>query len=245
MYVPPALRNENINLKIENLCDEFFHIEAIPEVNMKETCTECNKCRRKSVTCVLRLCNSTDECIYDKIYKNKSTDKERFAIHAESFIVSDTQLRKKLSSNQKLHLYLTYQPCHFSGGHFRVRNISCTELLIQFYEKVLQPFGIQVTIHFSYLYRAHWEQISPKYDQMILNSIEGIKLTKRFFKLRVMTREDYLLLTQYCSEQEKTKFFDGYYDGILEERNPLITFFQNVIDGYDTHPEYMCDVCSE
>ena len=240
MYVPPALRDIDDSQKIQNLCDEFLHIEAIPECKILEMCSQCNMCTRKSVTCVLRLCDNEGICVYDKVYKNKH-ENNRSAIHAESFILTDANLRKHISFNQTLHLYLTYQPCHYSGGHHKVKNISCTEILIHFYQKVLKHYNIEVIIHFSYLYRAHWKNTLPVYTSMINNSIIGIQLLKQFFILKIMTIEDFRLLTQYCCNHEKNKFFSGDYDIILKKRGKVVDYFQNFIDTFEKN--CICQDC--
>ena len=85
-----------------------------------------------------------------------------------------------------MNIYLTYQPCHFSGGHYRKSNNSCTESLIQYYNNVLKPYSISANIRFGYLYRAHWTE-SPKYVIMIKNAQEGIKLLREYFDLDIIS----------------------------------------------------------
>ena len=59
-------------------------------------------------------------------------------MHAEKFLLSDPKLSAALNgmpqAGGRLILYLTYQPCHHSGGHKKrgmgEHGTSCTELLV-------------------------------------------------------------------------------------------------------------------
>lgn len=219
MYVPPTLRI-NENQKIENLCDEFLHVDETPEANVTGFCIGC-KCIRKSVTCIARLLEG-DEEVYSCVYKNKSIDKSS-AVHAEMFMMYDTKLRDSFKHGQKLEIYLTFQPCHFSGGHYKHNNISCTESLLQFHEKVLAPFDIQVTIYFGYIYRAHW--INAKYDPMIQNAINGIRLLQSKFTLKPL--EHINVLYKFCDEQVQNQWDRGEFVELLLRRKELVNFMKH------------------
>ena len=60
----------------------------------------------------------------------------------------------------KLHLFLTYQPCHFSSGHVKnygkPATTSCTQRLLRWSEQFLMPHGCELHVGVSGVYRAHW-----------------------------------------------------------------------------------------
>eukprot|EP01052_Picozoa_sp_SAG31_P015196 SAG31_NODE_970_length_10676_cov_12.566985_3_plen_628_part_00 len=116
-------------------------------------------------------------------YQNCWRGGEKTNYHAEQFMLEDADLAARLEhakSRQKeqeqqgdaatpgnshairrrevrLTIYLTYQPCHFSGGH--VKNIgkavttSCTNRLLLWSRAVLQPAGVTLVIRLAKLYR--------------------------------------------------------------------------------------------
>lgn len=230
MYVPPTFRSrQNRDLTISNLCDEFLHIEETPEADLCQVCVECNCCVRKSVTCVSIVKDKDDKTVYGKVYKNELFSSSQFARHAEMFFISDTDLRDILDHDQVITLYLTYQPCHFSGGHYKTNHISCTESLQYFHEKVLKPFNICVKIRFAYLYRAHWRSQDTKYDQMIMNANIGLKILIDNFDVNVLKYCDLLQLVPYFSAETKNKWDVGYFDKLIAERKSLEDFISNYI----------------
>ena len=222
MYVAPAFRNE-IHLEITNLCDEFLHIDETPEANIGFVCAGCN-CIRKSVTCV-GILSQNDEQIYSCVYKNKVIE-DGSAIHAEMFLIGDPMLRSKLKENQVLTLYLTFQPCHFSGGHKKTSSISCTEALQQFYKKTLQALNINLVIKFAYIYRAHWIQTPVRYIPLIENARCGLKILRTFADVKIIDETDYKILYNFCDAKTKNAWDCGHYDDLLNKRLELIIFMK-------------------
>tara|TARA_Y100000746_G_C15466857_1_gene434366 strand:+ start:629 stop:1354 length:726 start_codon:yes stop_codon:yes gene_type:complete len=229
MYIPPILRNTlNKDIPtIENLCDEFLHIDDTPEANVCHCCSENNTCVRKSVTCVVILKKDEDE-IYSKVYKNKSFQ-DAPAIHAEIFVISDQELKSKLDYNQSLCMYLTFQPCHYSGGHNRVKKGSCTESIQRYYLNVLKPFNISLHIKFAYLYRAHWIDIDPKYTIMIENAKKGLKILSSFAKISVIDSDDINILKKFCNHDTQKKLNSGHYDTLILNRSKIVRFIENFL----------------
>jgi hypothetical protein len=227
MYVPPSLRC-NGKQSITDFCDEFLHIDETPEANVPEFCIKCEKacdrCKRKSVTCVAIL-EKDEKTIYQSIYKNRPAN-TRNAIHAEVFMIYDEELRKKLDFNQTLTLYLTFQPCHFSGGHYKAKQNSCTEALLQFQDKILKPLDINLCIKFSYMYRAHWIMESDQYDEMIENAKRGLRLLKENCDVKIMTEIDFLRM----KEISKSDITDNDLKNVMKYRKPLQYFLENTLE---------------
>jgi len=225
MYVPPHLRNTSSDF-ITNVCDEFLHIDDTPEASISKCCV-CQNCIRKSVTCIAQLTEDGNE-VYSNVYKNKQSNVTS-AIHAEIFMIHDTKLRNSLRNNQSLTLYLTFQPCHFSGGHYKKNQISCTESIIHFYEKVLSPLNINLVIKFSYIYRAHWIYVNPKYSDMIYNAMEGLLLLRQCAKLDVIEESDLHIIYKFCDDSEKKKWDKGLFNELIFQRKELNVFMKQFI----------------
>tara|TARA_B100001741_G_C16554523_1_gene601661 strand:- start:3016 stop:3702 length:687 start_codon:yes stop_codon:yes gene_type:complete len=225
MYVAPALRNE-VHLQITNLCDEFFHIDDTPEAKIQSFCVGCN-CIRKSVTCVATLSQNNNQ-VYSCVYKNKVIE-DGSAIHAEMFLIGDTTLRSKLNQDQVLTLYLTFQPCHFSGGHRKISSTSCTEALRQFYYKTLEPLNIELIVKFGYIYRAHWIKTPLRYMPMIENARSGLKILKTFANVQIIDERDYKTLYNFCDDTNKKAWNNGEFDDLFNKRIELVLFMKDFL----------------
>lgn len=236
MYIPPSLRC-TLSHEITNLCDEYFHIDETPEASVPVFCINSSCCIRKSVTCIVYLTNRLGDFIYSKVYKNKHID-ESYAVHAEMFMIYDNYLREKLQKNQTLTLYLTYQPCHFSGGKIKHSQLSCTKSIEQFYEKILQPLNISLVIKFAYIYRAHWMNAPFRFQNMIQNAVEGLHILKKCAKLEIIDKDDWPIIYHHCSEQVKKEWDEGKYDLLLQERKKLTLFIKSFLENI-----YKGDVC--
>lgn len=223
--------------KITNLCDEFLHIDETPEADICQTCAECDCCSRKSVTCIAQLTENQKE-VYSNIYKNKIIKEDVGAIHAEMFVIYDRQLRDKLAQNQTLVLYLTYQPCHFSGGHHKTNHISCTAALLHFFNKVLAPLNINLVVKISYIYRAHWVHVDHKYSNMISNAITGLQLLSTFATIKAIEGEDYDTLYRFCDENTKQKWKSGKYMSLIKKRKTMEFFIKQFLKDLECHSEF-------
>ncbi len=226
MYVPPTLRQVH-DEKITNLCDEFLHIDETPEAHITKLCVS-HQCRRKSVTCIARILEQNEE-IYVGIYKNDAIH-QRNSIHAEIFMTVDTVLRQHLKENRQLIMYLTFQPCHFSGGHRRQSHKSCTEHLIQFYLKNLKPLNMSLIIKIGYIYRAHWT-MEPQYYSMIQNAIVGLKMLLQYFKIEVIGDGDMEFLLKCSDEKVQKKWNNGDYLELMRKRKSLESFMTQFIES--------------
>ena len=109
---------------------------------------------------------------------------------------------------RRLVLYLTYQPCHHSGGHNSNRmgehGTSCTRLLCDYVRDVLAPAGVTLEIKIAYLYRAHWQvgSYDPKYAPAVRAAREGLEmLAGHGITLDAFWRADWEWLLRLCDEQ--------------------------------------------
>lgn len=237
MYVPPFARKEcppgaATPTVITNLCDEFLHVDETPEARVAQVCACSRACARKSVSCIARLTDEAGREVYARVYKNRALFGHA-RVHAEMLMIHDNEVATALARGHTLTLYLTYQPCHFSGGHgqrHRATRLSCTMALIRFFERHMQPLGVQLVVRFSYIYRAHWETADRKYDEMIANARVGIQLLSRIATLRVMDEIDYSVLYRFCDESEQEKWDAGAYREVLAARARLNPFLCEVLD---------------
>ena len=163
---------------VAQFCAAFYHIEPTPEDGIAELCLsrECGGpvCPRKSVVCVARVqraaavgARASDDAWTDTFvgrYFNCWQGATESTVHAERFLLADAALGAAVAAlpdgGGRLLLYLTYQPCHHSGGHRRTamgkHATSCTELLLKHVEDVLRPRGLGLKLRIAYLYRVHW-----------------------------------------------------------------------------------------
>ncbi len=197
-----------MNLDVCSFCEGFYHVEESIEINVPRVCL-CNKpCSRKTVRCIARLLNNNDEELQVSFFKNERSH-NHMTIHAEKLLVSDKSFSNIIRSNKecrKLILYMTYQPCHYSGGHQRPLLISCTEELIKYNKEVLKPYNVQLQIKTAYIYRAFWqfENSHPKYWKMINNAKEGMRLLRvNNITVDAFNSEDWDFVKGLCDDDTK------------------------------------------
>ena len=117
------------------------------------------------------------ESLYVARYANcyrGNTDVNR---HAEEFLFEDTQIMGlirscKPSDGLRLVLYMTYQPCHHSGGRVPREALNrpgyagsapqhpttCSERMKQFYLRELKPRGVALELVLADVYKATWDE---------------------------------------------------------------------------------------
>jgi len=150
--------------------------------------------------------------LYIARYSNCWRGSSESNVHAEQFLLQDEDLRTAIAAlasaatpgtigggdggdsggdgggggrRHRLLLYLTYQPCHHSGGHSRrllgEHSTSCTLLLCAFVREVLHPAGVDLDLRVAYTYRAHWEEggYDSKYAPAVLSARRGLALLRR------------------------------------------------------------------
>lgn len=173
----PVLRH------MRDFCAGFFHIEECVEAGMNEICL-CHSlpCRRKTVTCLARLRRAGERDDEASLFRYDNRREADGIAHAEAIMCRDRALLDALAACEggELTLFLTYQPCHYSGGHRQQSKISCTNTVIHFHEHELQPRRISLHIRIAYVYRAHWqkEHCAAKYWPMIHAARAGMLLLR-------------------------------------------------------------------
>jgi len=200
-----------MNLDLCNFCEGFFHVEESVEMKLPDTCL-CNKmCLRKSVTCIARITQETTGAeMFVSAYKNRK-EFGNYRTHAEKIMICDLECLNAIRSSHDariMTLYLTYQPCHFSGGHTRPSAISCTEELVRYKESVLEKHNVKLKIKIAYIYRAFWDlrNSERKYWQMIQNARIGIqRLHYHNISLHAFDETDWALILTFCSNETRTK----------------------------------------
>ena len=151
----------------------------------------------------------------------RGSEKDNY--HAEQFMLEDGDLEAAIQTSPalaapapgaggRMSVYLTYQPCHFSGGH--VKNIgkavttSCTLRLLKWHRETLHPAGITLTVYLPKIYRAHWvddgfhktDDEKNHYGERAEKSREGLKLmlAEPGVDVKMMDPDDWMYLMSLC-----------------------------------------------
>lgn len=239
-------------MNVETFCNAFLHIENTPEANLEEFCL-CDKvCSRKTVTCVACV-YMHETLLYQKTFTNETNERLNTVIHAEESMTEDSELLQFMNKASLLKLYITYNPCHFSGGHKGWCNRkSCTLRLIRLSERF--PC-VDMEIVVAYTYRAHWRisgcrclprSTAPeKYAPNILKAQEGIfLLQKKGIFVRSFQPLDYDFLVCLMDENVKS-VWKSRRDEILQKRAEIDAFVTQVLTQYsERHGFYWkCQTC--
>ena len=125
----------------------------------------------------------------------------------------------------RLLLYLTYQPCHHSGGHSKKvlgdHGTSCTELLCSYVREVLRPQHVALEVRISYTYRAHWEvgEYDPKYEPAVLAARRGLQLlVDEGVRLEPFAAADWSWLVAHCDAPAR----EAWATGVIPFRAPIV-----------------------
>lgn len=216
----------------EQFCTAFFHVPVYWELNvMNHVCLHENprNCRHRNVTLIVAV--RKDEIIQSITRYTNCLTKSRAPIHAEEFLIKDKEI---LIDNSKITIYAQLQPCHHSGGSDAdpLDTRSCTELLIKWYENILKPLNIKLTIRVSNLYKCTWKNESNDSDPLnkrFTNSTQqallGLKLLlKSNIKITAMTDYSWRFLLDQVSTAVKIdehqwsarKELDGKLQGFID-----------------------------
>ena len=241
---------------LREYCEGYFHVEASVEACAHETCLICDirSCRRKTVTCIATL-NAPG--LPERSFKYSNARCDRDTKHAEEFMCDDPILRAHLSDYRKggLVVYMTYQPCHYSGGHLTRSCKSCTLLLRDFVRTRLRPLGISRELVFAYTYRAHWEKrhCDIRYWTKVDSAIVGIQMLKREgVQMRSFSRRDWKALLRFASPKVRAQVRELPVDLWHMRHNFddfVGLFLQNVAEVEELSDDsirlHMCTICSE
>jgi hypothetical protein len=184
-------------------------------------------------------------------YSNCWQGRSEANVHAERFLLHDERLRKAIAalpdSGGTLVLYLTYQPCHHSGGHRRrgmgEHGTSCTTLLLDYLREELSPRNVRMEVRIAYLYRAHWSAgaYDPKYEPAVMAARSGLHLLKKNgVVLSALSTADLDWLATQCSPSVHAAWRDGeppFGRAVREARARLdafvAAFLETEIQGED------------
>jgi hypothetical protein len=176
----------------QEFCQSLYHIKETPECDQKIECINDNKCSPKVCIALVEIDGFVSR------YSN-CADK----MHAEDYLVQDQRLLEKIKSSRGMNMscYLTLQPCHFSSNN---TDKSCTNTLVQFYERELKPRGISFDLVIAYPYRTHWEILDDeemkKFGKAIANGKLGIKILKSTIGVRAFTEQDWQVVLKHCQD---------------------------------------------
>lgn len=241
-------------MNVSSFCNAYLHIECTPEANLKEFCfCPIKKCQRKTVTCTVRLQDDQENDILVKYFTNIYDREKKMMIHAEEIAMNDKDVISRVPDCKNVIFYLTYNPCHFSGGHNGCCNQkSCTLSLLKF-QKKLSKCHFEIVI--SYTYRAHWMiqkcdckfDVAPeKYKPNILKSQEGIHmLFQRGIELRSFNEKDYDFL-KCVMHPQMLMFYNLHRNYILQCRKEMDAFVESVLQKYkyNSNEFWTCPTCS-
>ena len=237
-------------------CASFYHIEPTPEGGIPELCLNaaCGQqpCPRKTVVLVARLqqqkADNSWTDVYVARYSNCFQGGTEANMHAEKFLLSDPKLSAALNgmpqAGGRLILYLTYQPCHHSGGHKKrgmgEHGTSCTELLLRFVADVLMPRRIILDIRLTYIYRAHWAQggYDRKYEPAVMAARRGLELLAQqapHVELSALAPSDWDWLIGQCDEKVRSMWREGKHplgEGAREARQKMDAFVADFLAGF-------------
>ena len=151
------------------------------------------------------------------------------------------------SDGGRLVLYMTYQPCHHSGGHSRrsmgQHSTSCTELLIRHVRETLRSRAVHLELRIAYLYRAHWEKGSfdPKYAPAVDAARRGLQLlAKEGVQLSAFTPVDWQWLVTLCDDRTRRAWQERsppFRDDVLAARERMDAFVKAAIEKHAAEPE--------
>ena len=232
-----ALRPGPLLGNLQQFCAAFYHIEPTPEAGLKELCLAAEHgggvCPRKTVVCIARLqaraIGADDRpsdgesgwrdvyvCRYSNCFRGDSTSN----VHAEKFLTADRDMERHIGAlperGGRLVLYLTYQPCHHSGGHSRAvmgHTTSCTRLLLAYAARVLTPRAISLHVRVPYIYRAHWKPglFPSKYEPVVAAAVEGLRLLAATpgVDVAALVDADWAFLVSLCDPAVQEQFEAG------------------------------------
>ena len=244
----------------DQFCASFFHIEPTPEGGIEEVCLSAacggTTCPRKTVVGVARLHaldhdgNATEE-LYVARYSNCWKGSSEANVHAEVFLLSDASLSRALESlpesGGRLTFYLTYQPCHHSGGHSKgnlgKHTTSCTELLCDHVRDVLTPRRVHLDLRIAYIYRAHWETgaYDPKYAPAVQAARDGLALLALHgVGLAALGPADWQWLVDQCDEYVRVAWREMKHPlgaAVREQRTKMDRFIADFLSTVCEAPQ--------
>jgi hypothetical protein len=123
-------------------------------------------------------------------------------------------LPEYVKRHMKMTLFMKFQPCHHSAGNAKkypegylfnkkADDRSCTDLVINFFNTVLKPRGLQLEIVLAGLYKVNWQRSRQEDDlTTVKNARQGFRnlLLTKGITLRASTTKDWIYLATFASD---------------------------------------------
>lgn len=221
---------------VDQFCKAFFHAQRCYEFKIDDTL--CLKNYNINRTSMIRRVDRSDYChrrgafivacvsipnkpnAFVKRYTNCYRGNTNLNLHAEDFFVSDEEVLNVLESgiDVKVVLYVTFQPCHKSGGDetfgkTKIHAKSCTNTLINF---VTQYQNLTLEVICVNIYRAQYterkgfrsEESAELFSERVCLARQGIYLLSQCERvtLRAMSREDWLFMNKLVRRKGRRVF---------------------------------------
>lgn len=175
-------------MSLDWYCSSFLKIDDWYELKEETVCLCAihgrKQCLRNNIQAIVHVTETTtaattiagQKTLYLNHYSNSFRGHTESNVHAEENMIADKKLETVLlrrpvlttavttgmanNSDLQVDLYITYQPCHHSGGgrklHGHLHQTSCTDRVLKWFKERLQLRGIRLTIWCPNIYRAHW-----------------------------------------------------------------------------------------
>lgn len=235
IFWPPnhAVQGKNLLENRDKFCSSFFHVLPVWEFGiMKHTCLRDNEndCVHKNVTMIARVDDKNGKLIKTIRYTN-CIQKKRRPMHTEEFVIKDRRLS---TPNTHITLYTQLQPCHHSGGRNGTYDFrSCTELIVKWYNNILKPRNITLSIECGSLYKVMWTEDATKFNEFSQNMYtESTNNARNGIKMIYDTGIEMTMITSdgwdFLLSQVKDKI--DITDDQWSIRNEANQKFQNLLD---------------
>lgn len=201
----------------EEFCQGYFHVDKSFEWDQSEFCICRKVCMKNTVRGVVHVTDELGDTIFLRKYQNEFRGHTEENLHVEDIMIADETLSEVLEDDPRgkkiVTLYISYQPCHHSGGYVKLKGLhkkSCTEVLMKWFSKL--PNTVKVVIKCCGIYRAHWEDdayYKTEYDNTLkkrTNSsreglIELLKFDQERFFVEAMNPRSWDDFLQFCDPE--------------------------------------------
>ena len=196
---------------MNQFCAALFHGKKCYEWNIDiDLCINNDRCFR-TVVYIVALLQRPDTPDYIVRYHNCFRGGTEQNIHAEQFLVEDEVIRHMDPTKPaQLTCYMTYQPCHLSGGHENMTShrISCSLRLLRFVEQFPK---LRLILRCAAIYRAHYTKpegfYTPKqavaFQSRVNLAREGIQMLQAHprIELQSFRKKDWAFMLHITKER--------------------------------------------
>jgi hypothetical protein len=154
----------------QRFCQGYFHVDRWYERKQPTLCLhDEERCPRHGVRGLVRLAQDEDT-LFLREFANVSRGGTEANLHVEDLMTTDAELHEALRARpgrKVVTLFITYQPCHHSGGHRQLATLhrkSCSEKVRAWARDTLAPCDARLRIKCFNLYRVHWVDAAIFHD---------------------------------------------------------------------------------